>query len=611
MFSEILNKNLDIIFLVYGLSFFSMGIAIFIKRPSQKSSFKLAAVLWLLAAFGIIHGINEWLDMFSIIKRADSKGWLTATTLILTLSYIYLFEFGRQLVNLHAKWRLNKIILIILSVCAIVPIFILKQPQSIWPRYLLGFPAGLLSTFGLIRYYTNNRNTLKLLKIRRYFFIAAWVLGIYSIFGGLIVPKSNIFLSSIINYESFLKNFGVPVQMLRGLCAVILSLAIYKILDIFYWEETIELKSALQEVTAAKAYVENILKSIIDTLIIVDSNAKIRAVNKSGCEILGYDENELLGKSITKLFKKRVSLKGKTLREFIVSGFLKNYAVNCFTKDKSSIPMIFSGSVMRDINGKINAIVGVGKDMRELEQLQKKLLEAERFAAMGKVSSIIGHELKNQLGIMRNAVYYIKLKLQNKDEKIDKHLNMLDNEIVEIDHTMENILTFAKTKQLKIKIIDLKNVLSSVIEKISVPNGITVTTSIADNLPKLAIDDIQISRVFVNLILNAIDAIGNEGNLDINVKEIGDYIVINFTDTGCGIKNEDKKKIFEPFFSNKAKGTGLGLATSKIIIEAHKGSIDIKSEINKGTSVIIKLPIINQNGKADSQPKPEKRIKNE
>lgn len=607
MLTEILNKNLDIIFLVYGLSFFSMGIAIFVKRPSQNSAFKLAAVLWLLAAFGITHGINEWLDMFSIIKRANSKEWRTATTLILTLSYIFLFEFGRQLTNLHAKRRLNKMILIILSAIAIAPIFISKQHQSIWPRYLLGFPAGLLSAFGLICYYKNNQNTLKLLKIRQYFFIAAWVLGIYSIFGGLVVPKSDLFLSSIINYESFLKNFGIPVQLLRALCAVILSLAVYKILDIFYWEETIELKSALQEVTAAKAYVENILKSIIDTLIIVDSNAKIRAINKSGCQILGYEENELLGKSISKLFKKELSLRGKTLREFIASGFLKNYEVNCFAKDKSSIPMIFSGSVMRDINGRINAIVGVGKDIRELKQLQEKLLEAERFAAMGKVSSIIGHELKNQLGIMRNAVYYIKLRLENKDEKIDKHLNMLDNEIVEIDRTMENILIFAKTKKPKLKIADLKSVLLSVIEKISMPKGIAVTTKIADNLPKLAIDDIQISRVFINVLLNAIDAIGNEGNLDISIKKIGDYIVINFTDTGCGIKNEDKKKIFEPFFSSKAKGTGLGLATSKIIIEAHNGSIDIKSEINKGTNVIIKLPIINQNGKADSLPMPEKK----
>jgi len=600
MLLEILNKNLDIIFLIYGASFFSMGVTIFTQRPSKESSFKLAYILWLLAAFGIIHGINEWLDMIAIIKGFHSKIWNTTSAIILTLSFIFLFEFGRRLTVLHTKRFFNKWFSIIPALIVTVLIFIPGQPQSIWPRYFLGLPAGLLSAYGLIFYYKDNKTILKMLKIRQYFFIAAWVLGIYAILGGLITPKGSFFLSSIINNSSFSKNFGIPVQLLRAICAIILSIASYNILKIFHWESTIELKSALLETTAAKVYIENILKSIIDTLIVIDSKAKIRAINKTGCQILGYEEHEMLGKSMTNLFKKETILKGKTLRKFIKKGSLKNLEVICYAKDKEEIPMLFSGSVMRDTNGRINGIVGVGKDIRELKNLQMKLVEAEKFAAMGKVSGIIGHEFRNQLGILRNAVYYLKIKLQNKDTKIDKHLMIMDNEIVEIERTIENILTFARTKRPEFKTVNLNTILSEVLERLAIPKGIIVTTEIDKNLPEITADDIQINRIFINLILNAVDAMGKEGKLNIALKNTGDHILIQFSDTGQGIKNEDKNKIFEPFFSTKTKGTGLGLATAKMIIEAHQGNIDIESAVNKGAKITIKLPI-NQN-KRESSP---------
>ncbi len=590
MFAEFFTKNLDVVFLISGVSYVAMAVAIY-AQPHHESSFRLADIMGLLAGFGMAHGINEWLYMFALIKKDQEIILTNIRAIALTIAFVFLFEFGRRLIILSLKKFLNKWITIVLYFLVFVLIAVTKENPVIWPRYLLGFPGGIFSAYGFILYYRNNKTILSLFKTHKYFIAAAVSLAAYGILGGIFVPKANFFPASFINNTMFFHLFGIPVQVFRAVCAVILVWSIYKILDIFEWEIISELKSALQETTAAKVYVDNILKSIIDTLIVIDSKAKIRAINKTGCQILGYEEHELLGKSITNLFKKETSFKGKTLRKFIENGSLKNFEVICYAKDKTQIPMIFSGSVMRDINGKINGIVGIGKDIRELKHLQKKLVETEKFAAMGKVSGIIGHEFRNQLGIMRNAVYYIKMKLQNKDAKIDKHLTMLDNEIIEIDQTIENILTFAKTKQPEFKLVDLKTILSGVIKKITIPKGIIVTTEIEDNLPKVSIDDIQINRVFINLILNAIDAMGKEGKLNIILKNIGDYILIQFNDTGQGVKNEDKKQLFEPFFSTKAKGTGLGLATSKMIIEAHEGNIEIESAVNKGTSITIKLPL--------------------
>lgn len=596
MIKELFIRNLDIIFLLYGAAFFCMGVAILSKRPSKESAFKLAEPIWLLAAFGIIHGINEWFELVMLIKGYTSTAWNISAALILTLSYIVLFIFGLRLCALHTNKSLNKLILPFISLIVILLIFISDQPASIWPRYFLGLPAGVLCAFGFYLYYRDNKKILKLLKSRRYFLTAAIACGVYSILGGLITPKANFYPACIFNYIVFFNFFGIPVQLLRAVCAIILSWAVYNILAIFTWESISHFKSALEEVTSAKNYINNILKSISDTLIVIDPSSKIKFINNAGCQILGYQPEEIIGKPATKLFKKGTLLKNKILRNLIKKESLNNYEIDCITKGKVKVPMLFSGSIMKNKNGGINGIVAIGTDLRNLKNLQEKLISAEKFAVMGKVSGIIGHELRNQLAVMRNAAYYIKMKLTGKpdtEEKIIKNLNALDNEIKEADQLIDNILTFSKTKLPDLKPVDLKKILLRNIEKIVCLKETVLTTEIDKFIPEILADELQISRVFINIILNALEAMGNVGALAIimKVSDNNNYITIRFEDSGPGIKDGDKEKIFEPFFSTKEKGTGLGLATSKLIIEAHGGSISAENNAVKGAAIIVKLPV--------------------
>ncbi len=549
------------------------------------------------------HGINEWLYMFALIKKDQEIILTNIRAIALTIAFVFLFEFGRRFIIVSSKKFLNKWITIVLSFFVFVLIAVTKENPVIWPRYILGFPGGIFSAYGFILYYRNNKTILSLFKTHKYFIVAAVSLAAYGILGGIFVPKAIFFPASFINNTMFFHLFGIPVQVFRAVCAITLVWSIYKILGIFEREMINELKSSLQEIHAAKNFVENIITSMIDTLIVVDVNGTIKAVNNAMCRVSGYEKKELLGKPIRKLFEENMALGRTDLKKLLENGYYRIYEVSCVSKNKEKIPLLFSQSVMKDWKEEITGYVGVGKDLRELKNLQEKLVEAEKFAAMGKISGIIGHEFKNQLSIMRNAIYYIKLRLQNTDEKIKKYLTMLDNEIVEIDRTIENILTFAKTRHPEFKNVDLKALLSEVLERIPIPKGITLNTEIEEGLPKISADELQISRVFINIILNALDALKKEGKLDIIIRHINGNVLIRFNDTGSGIKKEDKNKIFEPFFSTKTKGTGLGLATSKIIIEAHRGNIDIESEINTGTSIIIKLPI-NQDRKVYDLPTP-------
>ena len=255
MLTNFFVKNLDIVFFFYGLSFVVMAIAILVQ-PRRKSIFRLADVIWILAGFGITHGMNEWLDMFAIIKWPHSNLFNLIRLVILAISFIFLYEFGRRLISLETKEVLNRWSTVILCLLVLVGILVFKREPSIWPRYLLCFPGGILSTFGFMRYYQRNKTILAPINVKRYFFVAAFSIGIYSIAGGIVVPQANFPPASIINTAFFLRVFGVPVQLFRTFCAIFLAWSIGHILIIFNWETNHTLTSLLEETSAAKAALE-------------------------------------------------------------------------------------------------------------------------------------------------------------------------------------------------------------------------------------------------------------------------------------------------------------------------------------------------------------------
>ncbi|MDD5730754.1 MAG: ATP-binding protein [Candidatus Omnitrophica bacterium] len=473
MLTEFLTKNLDIVFFIYGLAFFAMGIAIFLQ-PRHKSAFKLAGIIWILGAFGVIHGINEWFDMFTIIRGHQLHMWDLTRAVVLTASFVFLFEFGRRLFCLSFNKRFfSKWMTLVFCVFVFTFFFALKEEHTIWPRYFLCFPGGILTALGFIAYYRKNEAELKPFKARKYFFIAAYSIGIYSVFGGLIVPKADFPPASVINNASFLNLFGVPVQFFRALCAIILAWACWYILGIFNQEIIYKLKADLEELTAAK----------------------------------------------------------------------------------------------------------------------KKLVRSENLAALGRFSGIMGHEFKNELCAMKNTVYFLQMKLQDGDEKVKKHLGMLDEEIADTERLIDNITSFARNRAPEFKPVDLEDLLSRSIKKLKIPDTIEVITKIEKGLGPVQADEIQLPRVFNNIILNSLEAMAKKGRLTIKAGSSGGWVNIVFEDTGSGIKEEDMKMIFDPFFSTKTRGMGLGLVISKIIIEAHNGTIEIASKAGKGTSVAIRLPI--------------------
>jgi len=222
-------------------------------------------------------------------------------------------------------------------------------------------------------------------------------------------------------------------------------------------------------------------------------------------------------------------------------------------------------------------------------------LQSEKLAAMGQLAGTIAHEFRNQLGIMRNAVYYLKLKLPAAEEKVKKYLNILEEEVIETDDIIENMLTFARTKRPEFQTVNLNDLILTSIEKAAIPDFIELSVNVDQLHAGIDADPRLLSRAFVNILKNAVQAISGSDKTERRIKissvKDGDWVKICFKDSGRGMSEENRKRLFEPLYTTKARGAGLGLVTVRIVTEGHGGVIDIDSGVGEGANVIIKLPV--------------------
>ncbi|MCF7875137.1 MAG: PAS domain S-box protein [Candidatus Omnitrophica bacterium] len=228
----------------------------------------------------------------------------------------------------------------------------------------------------------------------------------------------------------------------------------------------------------------------------------------------------------------------------------------------------------------------------ELKSIQEKLIRTEKLAALGKLSGIVAHDLRNPLGVIRNSIYILKKKLANlPDSKVKKYLKVLDEEIEAADTIIEDVLNFTRLKNIKFLLFDLNKEIEKILTKIKIPANIRLKKTIDKNIPKIKADKEQLRRVFINLINNGIEAMPEGGELSVTTALKNSFVCVDISDNGVGIKREDKHKIFEPMYSTKVHGTGLGLSACKNIVTAHQGQIKVESRRGKGTKILVKIPL--------------------
>lgn len=228
---------------------------------------------------------------------------------------------------------------------------------------------------------------------------------------------------------------------------------------------------------------------------------------------------------------------------------------------------------------------------RELLRAQERLLRSERLAAIGQLATSVAHELRHPLGVMRQSAYYLSLKLADADEKVKKHLHILEQEIVASDKIITDLMDFSRVHTPDLAEVDIESLLDQTLADIEMPPAVRVVRTRAKELPHIWADGQQLQQVFRNLIVNAYQAMPEGGTLYIATAREGDYLEISFRDTGVGIEPEYLERLFEPLFTTKDRGIGLGLAICQGIVERHQGVIELESLVGQGTTFTVRLPI--------------------
>jgi PAS domain S-box-containing protein len=232
---------------------------------------------------------------------------------------------------------------------------------------------------------------------------------------------------------------------------------------------------------------------------------------------------------------------------------------------------------------------------RQLQDAQEKLVNQEKLAVLGQLAGSIGHELRNPLTVITNAVYFLKLIQKKADEKTKEYLNIIEKETRTSNKIISDLLNFARSSTVEREFTPVSSLVRQTLERYPIPPSVHTVLEIPADIPQVMVDPVQIVQVLGNLAVNAYQAMPQAGQLTISASLQGECVAIAITDTGTGIKPESMKKLFEPLYTTKAKGIGLGLPVCKKLTETNGGRIEVQSEPRKGSTFTIFLPVIENN----------------
>jgi PAS domain S-box-containing protein len=269
-------------------------------------------------------------------------------------------------------------------------------------------------------------------------------------------------------------------------------------------------------------------------------------------------------------------------------------------EDNRSLPMEITAREVLDATGQVTAVVSILHDLTEIRELERRrveqqLFESEKLAAVGRLAASIAHEVNNPLEAIKNALYLMQI--GGEGDKNSRFLEIARKETERVSHIIRQMLGFAR-RPGEVDWVDINQLLEEtlvLLEKKMRQLRIRITKSFDDSLPRIKARADQLRQVFLNLIINAQQAIEGEGQIVISTSRyeqaLQPSIVIQLTDTGVGIAEDDLTRIFDPFFSTGKKGTGLGLWVTQDIVRQHGGRIEVSSEIGRGTVFSIVLQV--------------------
>ncbi len=347
----------------------------------------------------------------------------------------------------------------------------------------------------------------------------------------------------------------------------------------------IELEERVNERTAELANEKEKLHTIVSAIgggiVLIDRQGKIQWANEKLKEMAGMD---VIGKTCEEICAD-CNISGEYSAESIDTIIVSN-----LFNQKNKYFQVTTAPIKGE-DGEIHGHIRLIQDVTEMKKMEEQIIHAEKLASIGRLAAGIAHEIGNPL---TSVFSFVQILREIEEDPFKKEsLETIHFHIHRISEILKQLSGFTKMPAGELKECQVNDIIESSIKLIQYDKkskNIEIIKELSPAVPNIMADCNQLSQVFVNLVLNAIDAMPNGGKLTVRSMFIGGYVVIQFEDTGTGIAQEDLTRIFDPFYTTKEKGTGLGLAVSYNIIKKMQGAISVDSELGKGTLFTITIP---------------------
>jgi len=374
-----------------------------------------------------------------------------------------------------------------------------------------------------------------------------------------------------------------------------------------------------KELKSSKSFLENILASSIDAVVTTDIKGHITYVNRAFKELIGLPGHQIIGKHISLYYKDGIDQARRIMDKLRQFGRMRDYEFDIKVEDRI-VPIRTSDTLLYDDCGEIVGTMGVFQDITARKKLSEKLsatqaelIQAVKMRALGDLVTGVAHEINNPLMASDTFLYLLERETEDNPE-LKKRVLLLKECNRKIERIVKKLKEFSRHSEFEFTAMEVNDAVSSVLaitRQQFLNQGIELDLRLSESLPRVWCDKNQIEQVLLNLMSNARDAMEGSSQkvltVQTDLRQKGQQVEIKVTDSGVGMTAEQIEQIFNPFFTTKDsdKSIGLGLSISYQIIDAHQGKIEVKSELNKGTTFIVSLPVYLGGGeRADTEQEP-------
>lgn len=359
-------------------------------------------------------------------------------------------------------------------------------------------------------------------------------------------------------------------------------------------EKNRELKKTVSEKEEVQSYLQNIIESLSTGVIVTDLEGRITILNGCAEAFCGVPHASAAGRPVEELFR---GMRAKSPKGVLDVRLLTGEAPRRIRLGERIVELF--GSLVRDNGGEVIGRIYILRDVTRMEKLEEMAKRTEKLAAMGEMAANIAHEIRNPLGSIELFASLVRKDI--KDKKNQDRLMQVIASVKNVDNRISNLLLFARRRNPVMRSMRLHKILDDVLHftrQITERDGITLRENFSPCDPLVRGDAEMLKQVFLNIILNALQSMPEGGRLTIStVQREAGTVEISFGDTGAGIPEENLGKIFDPLFSTRERGAGLGLAIVHNLVDLHGGAIEVESG-PEGTVFTVSLPAIRrQRGK--------------